>query len=1038
MNETLLKFRGGICFMRKSIARALCFVLVTILLLPTAVVGRDGFILTDPVENTYTGRSQMERLIQQLQFTDLPENESARDAIIRGFALEIFRPVSNQFRPDAPIMWEDGVIYALRIAGLSERARQLGQDTAGENPLGLPLDDVWQRGYLQLAVDIGIITPAEFVSATAGALMEVFEEALEELEGDDPPPSGADDEEEEIPLPFVPTPRNPYATREELASWLVGAMEYTESDIFEGTGGGFAIYSYTDWSSISSPRVDAIEKLLTHGVMRGQTPTVFGPSSTVSRLEMAQIIRNLDTFLHELLELTRVTGTVGNVIYEQFHETASHQAWRHVYIRRADGRVDMLTATHSISPSPQALGMDAVVLRNGIVTGLGGLQIGDLVEYLVHEESGEVWYVHVIGQSTPDVVRLRLQRIDMEQGTMTFSDVNEHIFRFPMSYGLFGTLPDGRDFIRFYNDLRPADYLPRGVYYDLTLMNNVIVGIEFVGTAVVAPETRGIVIDNNPLFGSLTIIDQNRIQRTFNYNPGQLRAQRRVFFDMRDVIGGVHEMFPTQNHRYVDISEIQPGDIVSFATADDDPFRIISISASENTTTRYGRIREVRDQGGFFDMLMEFDNNQTAWFTFVDNVLVLDRGRPVHPNNIQVGDWARLVVNQAVIAPGVMLESVREIAIDGGGHHISSVVIGYLSGFNHSQNQITLQHARTLTPAGWSEHRQLANFNIGGANVRYYLNGSPITLAHMNRYLQRTDATVYMALENNFAGERVVMVSVRTGRDELLRGDVVLASNNNEFHMFEIPGAIRTDPSTIVTRNGRLVDHSHIFGADWARVSLNGGNLAAIVDIGPPPVTSGVQIVRGRIAQIFPFQSFRVETMSLFDGFRWHFTPIPREFTIDHNTLFFDEGGWVSSIDEFIGWGENSRINDVFNIVVEGGRATRVIAAPFTQPIPSIPGGSGHLTIRGTIYNINGNTVHLREVSVYNASNAQWSRISNVNATAVVTVQGNAIVVDRNEIIPADRLQVGQQILVLNDIDRTEHDIEPGMTLDAYMVFVES
>ena len=1015
------------------------------MLLPTAVVGRDSFILTDSPENTYTGRSQMERLIQQLQFTDLPENESARDAIIRGFALEIFRPVSNQFRPDAPVLWEDGVIYALRIAGLSGRARQLGQDIAGANPLGLPLDDVWQRGYLQLALDIGLITNAEFVAATAGTLWEIVEEIMEDAEdaedGDDPPPGGGDDDDDDFVIPFQPPPpRNPNATREELASWLVGAMEYTNSNIFTeaGTGGGFAIQSYSDWNTISAPRVDAIEKLLTHDVMRGQTPTVFGPNSTVSRLEMAQIIRNLDTFLHSLLGLTRVTGTVGNVVYEQFHETALHQAWRHVYIRRADGRVDILEATRSVSPSPQAPETDAIVLRNGVVTGLSGLQIGDQVEYLVHRESGNVWYVHVVGESTPDVVRLRLQRIDMEEGTMTFSDVYEHIFRFPMSYGLFGTLPDGRDFIRFSNELRPADYLPRGVYYELTLMNNVIVQIEFIGTAVVAPETRGIVIDNNPLFGSLTIIDQNRIERTFSYNPGQLRAQRRVFFDMRDVIGGTHDMFPTQNHRYVDISEIQPGDIVSFATADDDPFRIISISASENTTTRYGRIREVRDQGGFFDMLMEFDNNQTAWFTFVDNVLVLDTGRPVHPNNIQVGDWARLVVNQAVIAPGVMLESVREIALDGGGHHISSVIIGYLSGFNPSQNQITLQHARTLTPAGWSDNRQLANFNIGGANVRYYLNGAPTTLAHMNRYLQRSDATVYMALENNFAGERVIMVSIRTGRDELLRGDVVLASNNNEFHMFEIPGAIRTDPGTIVTRNGRLVDHSHIFGADWARVSLNGGNLAAIVDIGPPPVTSGVQIVRGRIAQIFPFQSFRVETMSLFDGLRWNFTPIPREFTIDHNTLFIDEGGNVVSIDTFIGWGEDSRIHDVFNVVVEGGRAARVIAAPFTEPVPSRQGAPGHLTVRGTIYAINGNAVHLREVSVYNAINGQWSRISNVNATAIVTIPANAIVVDRNEVIPAHRLQVGQQILALNDEDRTEVEIEPGMTLDAYMVFVES
>ena len=1024
----------------KQIARVVAFVLVAALLLPTIVVGRDAFILTDDVDNTYNGRPQMASFIQQLQFTDLPANPAAQDLIIRAHALEIFRPTSPQFRPDASVTWEEGISYALRLAGLSQRARQLGQDNAGVNLPGTPLDQIWARGYLQLARDIGIITPAEFTAATTEAILDILDEVLANLGDDSPPPDGADDEEEPVivipeVMPFTPGSR--IATREEIASWIVGAMEYAQSDIFNRPTGGFSIQTFSDWNTISPARVAAVETLLSHNVMNGQTSTIFGPDSVVSRVEMGQIISNLDSFYHQLMGFERVVGTVGNIVNEYFFETGFNQAWRQIFIRRADGNVDVLTTTVTVGGSPQSEQTDAVVLRDGVVTGLAGLEIGDQIEYLIHSESGEVWYVHVVGQSLEQVFRGRLEAIDMEEGIMTFSDAYRNIIRFPMSQGLFG-IQNGVEYIRFTNVLRPANELPRGVYYDVILMNNIIMAIEFVGTMEVAPETWGIVIDNNPLVGSITIIDRNRIPRSFTYNPGELRVQRRVFFDMRDTIGGLHDMFQNFNPRETSMSEIQLGDIVSFAVSEDDPFRIISISAAENTITRYGRIREVRDQGGFFDILVEFDGNQTAWYTFVEGVLILDRGRPAHPNQIQVGDWARFVISQAVLAPGVMVESVREIVIDGGGHHVSSIVMGTLAGFNASQNQITVRHAQTLTPAGWSNHQQLATFNIGGANVRYYFNGNPITLAHLNRYLQHSDATVYLALENHFAGERALMVSVRSGRDELLRSDLVLASNNNQINLFEIAAPITTDPGTIVVRNGRLVEHTHVFAPDWARVSLNGGNNAAIVSIDPPPVTSGVQIARGRVSQVFPNQSFRVETTQIFDGLRWNFTPIAREFTIDHDTIFINSGGGVTSIDQFVGWGDDTAINEIFNIVIDGGRAARVIEAPFTAPIPSMQNAPGHLTLRGIIYDNAGGTVSLRDVSVFNALTGQWTRISNVNATATVTIPGNAIVVDRNEVIHANRLQVGQQIMALSPENRTAVTIEPGMQATAYLVFVES
>ncbi|MCL2357425.1 MAG: S-layer homology domain-containing protein [Defluviitaleaceae bacterium] len=1019
---------------RKFFTRAICFVLALILVLPLAVSAdngnggsADGLISTDQPSNTYTGRQQANRLISQLQFADLPANTAVRDAIIRSHALEVMQPASAQFRPNAAVTHGEAIMYAIRAAGLSYRVTPL---VAGLSiPDGTPLGTALTLAYVQLASTIGMITPGDFDAAAGEVTMQFTD-------------TGAADTTNETPEAVIaPQFRHTApATREEVASYIVTAMQVAQSDIFPTTAVGSSVRNFTDWQSISREHADAVELLVQNNVMSGVSQTSFAPQAVLQRQHMAEIIRNLDSIHYGLLGLERRTGTVAAVMNEQFTETGAGTLWRHVSVRRADGGVDQLRFELHGSPSPQTAGpRDTVVLRNGQVMGLNGLEINDQVEYLVHPETGYVWYVFVSSQVQQQIFRGRLEIIDMDNGTMTFRNEEGTVFTFPMSDGLYG-VHNGMEFIRMpRNLLQPAAELPRGSFYDVSLVGNVIVAIEFVGEPVVIPETRGLVIENNPMFGYITILDANRQSQSFTFNPAQLTVHRRQFFDARDTIGGMHEMFPSvRSHpRTVGPEDVIPGDIVVFRVADDDPFRIIELSASENTTSRYGRVLNIRDNGDYFDMLMEFENGQSVWYTFVDGILVLENGRPVSPNRIQLGDWARIVVNQAVLAPGVMMESVREIALDSGGHHISSVVTGRLSGFNAAQGQLQIEHARELTPAGWRNHSPLASFNIGGNNVRYYHDGRPVTLAHVNRYLQRSNATVYLALENHFAGERAVVVSVRSGRDELFRAGTVMHSANNAFSLLEIPGEVRTDPGTIVVRNGRLVEQQHIFAPDWARVAMNGPATAAVIDIGAAPATDGVQIVRARVARVWPFEGFRAETISIFDGMRWNFTPIAREFTIDHDTLFITDGG-VTSIDTFLGYTDGSVIGDVFNVVVEGGRAVRVIDAPFTAPIPQIATAPGHLTVRGVIYEINGGALSLRDLTVFNPRTGEWRPVSAVNSTGVITTHANSIIVDRNEVIPANRLQVGQQIVAFSPVARDSVDHEPGLAADAYIVLVEN
>ena len=964
-------------------------------------VGADRWVQTDPVQNTYRGRPQAVHLIAGLRFTDLPANEATRDAIVRAGAMEVVRPDAPQFRPNEAITVQDAIVFSLRAAGLSNQAMALGQAGAAGPPLGA----AWADGYLQLAVQLGIIGAGDIAGAATTT-----------------------------------------ARREDVAGYLVGSLQSQQPGVLASTGVGIVLQRFTDWNDVSPARADAVESLLQHNVIHGNTSTAFGPDSTVNRAEMAQIIRNLDGLHYGMMGLTRVRGIVGQITTEQRIEAGASVTWHRVYVRRADGLVDVLEFTDS-APGPQPGPIDAVVLRGGTVTGLRGLQVNDEIEYLVSPGAGTVWYVQVRGAgatATPTSFTGRLEFIDFTTNEIAFWDSAGGRRTFIMADG-FTAVIGGENHIRFPGaDFRRADDLPRGTYYEITLVGNIVTNIAFIGQPVVVPEVRGIVIDNNYWLGSITILDANRQERSFSYIPGVLRVQRRVFYDMRDVVGGVHEMFPRPMPRETTMESVIPGDIVVFWVDDNDPLMITSLSAAENVTSRWGRVREFTSQGRYFDMMLEFDNGRTAWYTVVSNVLVLEGGRPVSPDRIQIGDWVRILVNQAVVAPGVLIESVREVVIDSGGHHIGSIVMGYLAGFNQAQNEITIQHAQELTPAGWRHHSPIRTFNINNPNIRYYHDGNRVSLAHINRYLQRSDATVYMAVENHFAGERVTMLSVRSGRDILLEPDFVLASQDNGFMMLGVPGFIQTDPGTIVVRNGRLVEEHHISTDDWLTVSMNGHNRAAVVEILPPPATSGVQIVVGRVRQVFPFRNFVVNPTNLFTGFGWTPNFADISFAIDHNTIFMDDSGVVFGLEAFLGFidpevGNPSVINDDFLVVVEGGRAARVIRMAPTVPGSPAPGNfadpiahtittphhPGHLAVRGNISTApSGGEINIHNTTFYTHPLAQgattppsivgWNPTSAVNPVADIITQPNTIIIDRNQVISVNNLQIGQQILVLS------------------------
>ena len=258
---------------------------------------------------------------------------------------------------------------------------------------------------------------------------------------------------------------------------------------------------------------------------------------------------------------------------------------------------------------------------------------------------------------------------------------------------------------------------------------------------------------------------------------------------------------------------------------------------------------------------------------------------------------------------------------------------------------------------------------------------------------------------------------------------VVAVDGHGGFYVLAHEGLIRTDRGTIVRRDGRRVTGRDIRPWDYVIVTLSSADRAAVVEIVAAPAFTGVQIARGRIGRVEQGQSFQVQSMSLFDGQQWHFTPIERVFTIDTNTRFM-VGGNPMDMNNFLSFmpeagfdGAINAFNQVFNVVIDGGRAAWVTDAPYATQ-----------SIRGIIYHIEGDTLYLRDTHVRNQLSGAWTLTSNVSATSNVSILNNSVIIDRNQVVGINHLQVGQQVRVMTT---TLPQTAPAMSVNGYIVMVE-
>ena len=956
----------------------------------------DTNIFTDTINNTYEGTTEAKPLISNLKFSDVYDGHWAKESITKAGALDMVKGYEKTYRPNSYVSNQEALAFVIRVIGLESQAQAEGQrlkDQAESQNSPLP---IWSIGYLSLARNNGLITTDQYNQA-----IRANQESL---------PEGS-------------FKRDDNATREQVVNWVVQALNAIRQQPLVSNSQQ-SIYNYSDWQNTAVEYVENMEIALDNGIIKGDQNNRLNPKGALTRAEMAQILSNMDNLYNEAVGLTKKTGTIGGIKDNQTTMTGQATLERSIYIRTADGKIDVIKYVMESSSSPQSLDKDAVVYNGGAVTGLASVREGSQIEYLVNDTDKTVKFVSVKDKTVNTTeANGKLNKIDFENGIIQIRDNSNKTYNYYVADGIVGSDTNG-NYLFMEGKRRKEQDLPIGSMVKLELKNNIVTKITYVGDATLSQELRGVVVENNAEFGYLVVIDNNGNQVTKNYFEDQVEVEKQPYYESGDDIGYLDQMFPNFEYdpRDTTIDQIEPGDVVFITSSKDDPTYIEKISASPNYIMKRGKVSQITNNVDIIKMLVQFDNGQTAWYDIPSGVYASKGGKPIDLSNVVAGDYVKLLINEAILSPGETMESVKEVLVEDSGHLIGDILKGQIGAIDSIQKTMSLQHSYTLDDSGWGNYQQIRKLSTSNKNIMYYYNGTRVSEDFVKSKLKRANGEVYVALENGYSGDIISKITFRTGRDEPLNPDIVTSVDGVGNFTTAGNGTINTDAGTIVRKNGKLVDATNISVNDYVRVSLNGDGKAGIVDIYEAPVSSSVTIARGRVKQIEDNKWFTVTSMSQLNGEKWEYSPVERKFTIDEQTLYITENG-IQNISQFIGYTENSSIDKAFTIIFDGDRATHIIDAPYPTKLVS-----------GTVYET-GDTIKVRD-GKYMKDNKTWDSVSVKDPTINLSTKSNTIVIKDNKVTSINSIQKGDKLKVFTETLPSK--IASGITVDARIIFVEN
>lgn len=985
------------------IAFLLCWILVW--QSAEAAISEDQGIVSDPVSAVYRGQMLGDTIRRNLNFTDLPANHWAKEAVSRLGALGIVQGYSEggsyYYRPNQRVSKEEALALLLRAIGKEADAKKAAERIeAGENAQSNLT--FWSKGYLTVARQLGAIT------------QEQLNDALSE--------------DQAALLPNENFRRLDSATREEVAAWLVilaaaaGSTELTPQ--YENQ----AIFRYSDWQAIDAKYLPYVEMVTKAGIMRG-AGNAFAPKQGITRAELAQTIRNMGQSLYRLRNISLRNGYIGHIEDATTLNNQASRKERNYLVRNQSGQVDQWIYAEEINSDNIKTSLSAPVLWQGNLTTLLALKEGDKVEYLVNDQ-GELLYVNAAEPDKPYSFSGSLQPFtDLANGQITLKD-GEDSYHFTMTPSLYRLNPAQVALRIQYNDrFVPLAQLPYSHRVTVTVKDKLVTEIFYEGDIIRTNEISGLIKDIQPEFKYLVIETWDGKLLTKKYQLSALVVEKRPYYENNVNTGYFDELFRHYRFDPYDgrVEDLEIGDIVHALLSEEDAEYITRISASTNYVADFGQITDIREHGdGGSQITIRRPDQSVNTYKVAPLAGVFYGEERSSLAALRAGQTVKLLINQAVISPGTLKETVKEIVVDKLGNRVANIYKGNIGLLNQAQKQLTLNHSYRLQYSRWDDYQASRVFQQN-EQTKYYYNGQRVTADYVRKFLYSQDMIGYAVTTDFYSGEILDTLSFRDSRETMLtRERIEAVRDNSSFRLEDRTGLIQADEGTIILKDEHVVSFGSLLPPDYARVILNGENKAALIEVAPEPGNDSLQIFRGRIAKIDELKSFKLQSNAALKGMNWIYSPIKREFEMDHNTRIYSGEGFISQ-SNFLSYSEISHTNKVYNIISDGTKAKYVLDQPYLQE-----------GVKGTIYAVDGDSIKIKDVFVYQRGQKKWVPLSLSNSYAVLTVHPTALFFRENKIVERSSLKVGEVIraMTTEDLVKSLKD-NADRSAEGYLFFVE-
>ena len=985
--------------------KIMIYSLVFILLLSNnsiyGVVESDSAILSAEIDNVYNGRQEANTILENNQFSDVAPSFWGTEAIAQMAALEIVQGYRNngsiQFRPNRNMTKEEALALIIRSIGLEQEAK-LAAENIGQGDESL--NSIWSKGYLTVANQLGLIDNAELAD---GLVLE-----------------------QEVLDPEFNFIRSAFVTRQQMAAWLAQAINSQNPNILIPQYENQEILQFNDWQSIDLEYAPYVEAVLDAELMQG-TGNNFNPNGFLTRAELVQTIRNMGELLYDTMNLTLKTGYIGHISNAYVLGSAENQQAKTAWVRGDEGGVDQIRMDLTRDPFGKTISQEVIVHKNGRTVGFDALREADSIVYLVNELTDTVLYIHVQGTSTVTELTGTLQAINENADGQIRIKVGTQEATYKVSEGLYR---ENRNQVRINNLFVPIEDAPVSEPVTLKILNQLVVGIETVQNMNDQTEISGIVTEHNREFNYLRMTDWNGNDIVKRYRENNIVVERQAYYDDEDEVGYIDELFPSYafDESDVNIGAIEVGDIIHIKINPSEPEYILRARAKTNYVVKFGEIVMILDQGNDGKKItIRTDDGMVATYDIDDSIPVIKNNMNMNIYGLEPGDKMRMLVNQAVVGLGNLVETIQEIRVDPYGNIIENLYKGQLGTINTSQQTITMLNGFELQQTGWRGYSSALTLDASNRDIEYYYDDQRISLGYAEHYLKQTNMDMYVVTENYFSNEKIKKITFRNGRDSVLPYDNIIAANGvNSIQLQNHPGTINMDEGTIVVKNGKHISPTSVLAPDYAQIVLNGNQQAAIIIVKPDSGSEGISIMRGRIAKINDFEDFTVQSHANLRESEWIYSPIERSYTLDYQTRI-KEDGQTLGLDEFKTYSDINKMDEVYTIIADGTKATHIVKMPYVTE-----------SIIGEIYDVNDAVLSLKEISVYDKEDERWTMLSYTNNYGNIELDPDAIIVKNNQVIDAEQLRIGDRLRVMTDVNMRDALVDgESRNATGYILIVE-